>query len=362
LAACGNDAECFWWSLLHAATGPSTLTNIHLKERVDLLIADEVDFKSYGTPYELAKSLSGNPAKRVFLIDGIETAVGGARLKPFVEALFRVLGTIQFEPELSSLAVRLFLRSDLAQSATQNVEQQTEGRSFELRWDRRAILNFAVARIASLAWFADNFSETCEGIEAKRDQISQGLLSEEDAEQFLLQVFPASLERNRLRAQTFFATYFSDAGGDDEKRASFYPRLFDAFLRLVAEEATKLAGTDKQEVIANSRLASRFIMDAYDRASGSFIREVQTELYTLLDLEQGDVGRLLDAFTGAKTPFVVEEMIGLLSERTDLEAKNIRESLLRMKALGMFEDRPGYAGQWRTGRVYKAGLKMKYVR
>ena len=74
------------------------------------------------------------------------------------------------------------------------------------------------------------------------------------------------------------------------------------------------------------------------------------------------VDRLINSFSDEPTPFVVDIMIEKLADKTKLPKDKIRESLEDMKAIGMFENRQGYSGSWRTGRVYKAGLKMKYVR
>lgn len=261
--------------------------------------------------------------------------------------------------------MRLFLRSDLSTGAIQNVEQQIEGRVVYLRWDKTAILNFALGRIASLEWYRQTFPLVCKRIDELESKIENGAVMDDEAEMLLLEIFPDSLERNRLKTTTFFSTYFSDAGGENDDRASFYPRLFDVFLRKIVEFANaEYAG----KMLKGDRLVSTLVLKAYDVATESFINEVRTELYNLLTLDSVDdqnrtaVDRFINSFFDEPTPFVVEEMIDKLEGKTRLPKEKIRESLEDMKAIGMFENRPGYSGSWRTGRVYKAGLKMKYVR
>jgi hypothetical protein len=348
---------------------PRTPDNNWRLKIAELVAVGSRDFSHFASSRAIETEIaaSKNPTRRVFLIDGVETAVPASKLKEFVESLFRFLAAVQYSRSISAaLTIRLFLRSDLYKSAAQNVEQQIEGSVMHLRWDRTSILNFAVARIHSLDWFRENFSEVVQRIESLLPVISKGALQDAEAEELLLDIFPRGLERNKIKTTTFFTTYFSDAGGESEARASFYPRLFDGFLRemnVTARNAPK-----ERSAIKDGRLNSPLVLDAYDVASGAFIEEVRTELYNLLNLVQGDsqnreaVERFIDAFSGLSTPFVVENTIVELARRTELPKENIREAVNRMKQLGIFEDRPGYPGSWRTGRLFKAGLKMKYVR
>lgn len=370
LKTCDGDYEVFWWALLycalydesrfilhgespnlaHRVTAMSDRSNRNLKILADPKYIEDFVYKS---PF-----FFGN-----FLIDGIETAVPASDLRRFVESLFRFLSTLQYSKKLSSyIRVRLFLRSDLYKGAVQNVEQQIEGCSIDLRWDRKSILNFCVARIHSLSWFKENFSSAWKKIDDQLLIISRGGLSESDAETLLLEIFPVGLERNRLKTTTFFATYFSDAGGDGENKASFYPRLFDGFLRTMND------AIDHSNSIKDGRLNGAFVLESYDRASNEFIDEVKTELYNLLEItkevdsNREAVNNLLVAFSGIRTPFVVDDTIKEVSEKTGIPSEIVRDSVNKMKQIGIFEDRPGYSGWWRSGRLYKSGLKMKYVR
>lgn len=361
-----GDFEKFWWLLLRLGVEAKNSEQNTLADAVNNLESSQVDLESYATPGSIEKLVRGIEGKRVFLIDGVETAVPAADLRRFVESLFRFIGTIQYNQILAEkLTVRLFLRSDLSTGAVQNVEQQIEGRVVYLRWDKTAILNFALGRIASLEWYREEFSDVCKKIDKLESQIEKGAVFDDDAEALLLEIFPASLERNRLKTTTFFSTYFSDAGSETDEKASFYPRLFDVFLRKVVEFAN---AEYRGKTLKDKRLISTLVLKAYDVATESFINEVRTELYNLLTLDDADdrnrnmVDRLINSFSDEPTPFVVDIMIDKLAEKIKLPKEKIRESLEDMKAIGMFENRQGYSGSWRTGRVYKAGLKMKYVR
>lgn len=364
IRACAGDLDLFWLLLLRCGIQAPNDISAEVKRITSL---GSSDLKKYGTLLEIEESVGSwdESERRVFLIDGVETAVPASQMRFFVESLFRFLGSIQYSRVISKkITVRLFLRSDLQRGAAQNIEQQIEGSSLYLRWDKVSILNFAVARLSSLQWFRENFSAVCEVIDSKMPEIERGALGESDAEGLLLEIFPPGLERNKVKTTTFFATYFSDAGGDGEAKASFYPRLFDGFLREMNDRGS---GASKQP-IKNGRVESSFVLRAYDEASGAFIEEVKAELFNLLDLNsdeslnKDDVAKFVLAFSGLKTPFLLDQIVVLLAEKTGVESAKVRESLNRMKQLGIFEDRPGFPGEWRTGRLYKAGLQMKYVR
>lgn len=364
MTACEGDLELFWLVLLRCGiTMPLDITS----EVRRVVALDRRKIKKYGSLVEIEEEVSRwkDSERRVFLMDGVETAVPASQMRPFVESLFRFLGSIQYNRIVSrKVTIRLFLRSDLQRGAAQNIEQQIEGSSLYLRWDKVSILNFAVARLSSLQWFRRNFADVCGKIDKYMPEIERGALKDVDAEGLLLDIFPPGLERNKVKTTTFFATYFSDAGGDGEAKASFYPRLFDGFLREMNDRGLNLT----KMPIRDGRVESSFVLKAYDEASGAFIEEVKAELFNLLDLNsddsinKDDVAKFVLSFSGTKTPFVLDQMVTLLSEKTSFEAAKVRESLNRMKQLGIFEDRPGFPGEWRTGRLYKAGLQMKYVR
>ena len=361
LTECNRDFEKVWWLLLSAA-----LSTPNTKDEGVLESALQVQLLA-AAPNALGRldpqAFTGRTAKRVFVIDGVETAVPASDLRPFIEALFRFLAAVQFDRNYSRLlTIRLLLRSDLATGAVENIEQQIEGSVLYLHWNKTTILNFALSRIVSLPWFQEHFANVCKRIKDKADSISRGALPDSDSESLLLEIFPESLERNRLKTTTFFATYFSDAGGDAGTDSAFYPRLFDGFLRTLAGNSS-----DGAEPIDN-RLSSKSVLLAYDQASQSFIGEVRTELYSFLNIKsdidenKSAVDRLLTAFNGLQTPFSIEEIIETLAKRTNIPTDVVRRSLASMQKIGIFEIRAGYPGELRARQLYKAGLGMKYVR
>lgn len=363
LAACNRDFEKFWWLLLNVAlsianTKGEGVFEAALKTQIELLGNDSKETNPLNP-----QIISNIGRKRVFVIDGVETAVPASDLRSFVEALFRFLAAVQFDRNYSKqITIRLLLRSDLVTGAAENVEQQIEGAALYLHWNKTAILNFALARILSLPWFQKHFPEVCGRIKARADSITHGALPDDESESLLLDIFPAGLQRNRLKTTTFFASYFSDAGGDTGTDSAFYPRLFDGFLRTLADNAGE--GSE----LVDGRLSSKSVLIAYDQASKSFIDDVRTELYSFLSIESNidanrtAVDRLISAFDGLQTPFAIEEIIKALEGRTNIPSDVIRRSLTSMQKIGMFEARVGYSGELRARQLYKAGLGMKYVR
>ena len=362
---CGKNVDHFWWTLLRAALECGKTDNFALTESVKKIVSDS-NFDSSKSTQIVEELLNGSSKERTFLIDGVETAVPAPELRSFVEGLFRFMAATQYDRSIANkLKIRLFLRSDLWQGASQNIEQQVEGATLVLRWNKTSVFNFALGRMVSLPWFRQTFSAVCTSVEEKKEQIARGALEDDDAEILLLNVFPKSLDRNKLKTTTFLSTYFSDAGGDSESKASFYPRLFDAFLKGIDTAASTL-GIDR--ALKDGRITSALVLTAYDEASGTFINEVRHELYTLLAFNNNAsdnkkiVDLFIDSFSGQKTPFEPDELVKSLAIATEIEQEKVRDALQKMKGMGIFENSPGSRSVWRTGRLYKSGLKMKYVR
>jgi len=368
LDRCKFDAPTFWWSLVRVAIErqPDTRIGHLLKEystqnQNPIALADRLQVKS------LLVQLT---SPQVFLVDGLETLVPAASIKAFVAALFEIMGTIQNDTSLASkLIVRAFVREDLAADSIQNVEQQMEGRHIRLKWSAPSVLNFAVSRIPTLDWIRSQFAGVCKEITDQWEAVQRGSLSQQEATELLLQIFPARLRRNNLSTATFLRLYFSDAGGDDTNKATFYPRLYLSFLK----KLDALGAISPSPIDSTGHMNSSLLNQAYDDASGEFINETKQELSHLLSLEYEDkdsqedddqrkVSKFVAAFTGLSTPFEHERLVEELRVKTKFTEKAVRESLQRMKAIRMFEDRPGYAGWWRVGQLYKMGLNMKYVR
>ncbi len=361
--------EKLWWCILGAALETGDTTSTRFRKQLAVW-GRRAQSKNVIRTTEIAALAAAMPNRRVFLIDGIETAFRATQLIEFVEALFKFLLTVQSDSQfVDKVVVRLFLRTDLAKRAIQNVEQQTSGRTLDLSWNTQSIFNFVLSRIAQLNWFKENFAECCAIIDKENDRVRAGLLTSSEYEPLLLEIFPRHLRRNNLQTLTFLKTYFSDAAGDDEVRAAFYPRLFDAFLQFVAHPDKLPHGKAPQSPMEEGRVSQSLVLAAHEAASRKFLEEVKQELSVLLDLSKKSaeneqrVSELLAAFDGLSTPFELDDCLKKLSDRVPkVKAPNLREALHRMKEVGMFEDRPGFSGWWRAGRLFKSALRMKYVR
>lgn len=357
----------FWWSLIRMALENTT----GLPEAITNALNDGKKPADFANPLEIKSNLLKSKEQKVFLIDGLETLVPAGESKAFVAGLFAVMNMVQNDPALSSkLVIRAFMREDLSSDSVQNIEQQMEGRALRLKWSAPSILNFAVSRLPSLPWISREFQDVIIDIEKRTEEIQRSALSEQDATELLLRVFPDRLRRNNLLTSTFLRLYFSDAGGDNTNMATFYPRLYLYFLQKLDD----LAQTDNNPInTEDQRLNSSLLNRAYDQASTTFIEETKQELVHLLSLNiagngiatgdnQSNVAQFVAAFDGVSTPFVLDKLVTQLKDKTQFTEQSIRESLQRMKNLRMFEERPGYPGSWRVGQLYKMGLRMKYAR
>lgn len=364
LQLAGSNLEGFWWILLHSFVYANKSG-----ANFESALGTYLQAASNGVPSssEVAELLRDTPGRLTFAIDGVETAVEAGRITDFVESLFRFLSTLQNDPLFSEkIRFRLFIRSDLP-VGVQNIEQQIHGRRFNLRWDEDSIFHYVLAEIARTPWFRSNFTDVCAEIDGERTRVSLGELSSDEYISLLLRVFPQKLRRNNISTITFFRTYFSDAAGEGDSRSSFYPRVFGTFLSKVADLGEK-SSTSALDV--DQRVSHTVVLDAFEFAAREFINEVKQELNFALNLDSSIeknrklVGDLISSFSGLQTPFNVDRCAEALGERLpqQLTADAIRESLRRMKEMGIFEDHPKDATKWRAGRLFKEGLRMKYVR
>lgn len=358
-----DNLEGFWWMLfsaqIRAHESGSQLTDL-LSEWC------AAKDRSGANPMYSAEMLKKLPGRLNILIDGVETAVEANRTNVFVESLFRFLSTLQNDTLFSEkVRFRLFIRSDLP-VGIQNVEQQVHGRRLDLRWDETSIFHYVLAEISRNEWFRKNFSDVCSEIDNYGDLVRSGSLQPDEYEPLLLRVFPQKLRRNNLSTMTFLRTYFSDAAGEGDSRSSFYPRVFGAFFTKVAE----LGETRGTQSLDAGRVSHDVVLEAFEYAARDFINEVKQELNFALDLgssvdqNRKFVADLLQSFSGLQTPFILDRCVEALEEKLpgDIPKKSIRESLRRMKDMGIFEDHPSDPTRWRAGRLFKEGLRMKYVR
>lgn len=349
-----NEPISIWWTLLLAGLrAESNPTREEFRRRIDEILKENNSIGYGDIRQELQKKTPDN--HYTYLVDGVETAFPFLEMRKNVETLFRFLLTLQTDSLISSrVTVRLFLRSDLAKNAIENVEQQVDGRDFPLRWDEQSIFNFVLLRISQLDWFLDNFPDECAELKNKVSLLLNGALSSEECEPLLMKFFPARLRASNIQTMTFLRTYFSDTVD-----STYSPRLYDRFLEaIVSDEIIRLGEAEK---IENGKLSQRIIMLAHQSASTHYLSEVKTELKPMLD-PIVDIEKFISSFKGLSTPFEVNDCIEKLHEKTSIEKTTIRDSLYSMKEIGMFEERQGFSSQWRVGRLFKSSLGMKYVR
>ncbi len=353
------DGEKLWWILLDA-------TAAHSREKRREALGDWLKkLKEIGNAAvvinEISQRVKTQTQGHAYLIDGVETALnsthGHLRRRPVP---FSQLGTIG-----CSIGAKFysppFIRTDLVRRAVENVEQQIEGRSLILSWDTQSILNFALSRISELEWFREKFPASTDQLRQHIDRLEKGAVPEAECNDFLLSIFPTKIRRNNLLTLTFLKDYFSDI-----------PRIYDTFLRSIAEPSMIGPKAARMNQIEDERVAQPLIIAAHDYASKEYLNQVVAELKNLVQLSQDPktneefVEVLISAFSGLPTPFefdkCLNEIVPRFAEHGTVSRDRIREALQLMKRVGIFEERPGYAGWWRVGRLFKAALEMKYVR
>jgi MinD-like ATPase involved in chromosome partitioning or flagellar assembly len=367
LDAISGDYQLFWWALL-AADLSAILNDTNIQVELNGMLLNGVDglkkSASLSSVSRLAKQLT---SKYTFLIDGVETAVDASKTVSFVEALFRFLSTMQNDITfVENIKFKVFIRSDLP-VGVQNVEQQVHGRKVDLRWDESSIFHYVLAEVVRTQWFESNFSDVCRVIDENRRLVRTGGLEREVYEELLLRIFPQKLRRNNLSTMTFLRTYFSDAAGEGDSRSSFYPRVFGSFLSKVAEIG-RARGASALDV--DQRVSHDVVLEAFEHAARDFINEVKQELNFALNIgvtaaeNRQHVSDLLESFGGLPTPFELDKCVEVLASKlpSPFNPKVVRDCLRRMKDMGIFEDHPADPRKWRAGRLFKEGLRMKYVR
>ncbi len=378
VAAWQNDPEGLWWLLIGCGMELPGTESGDLEQRIENAMVQK---PTIGDLTDHVRALAAQQAKRrVFLLDGLEVAFSPHQIFSFIESLFRVLLAIQTDPRLSErLDFRLFLRADLAEMGFQNIEQQIHGQVIYLHWDIQTIFNFLLSRMQSRAWYREQFPDAIDEIDKQEREIVNGALEIRSCEEILLEVFPSQIPRHNLQTTTFLRTYFTDsastagplgAGDTDSERATFYPRVYDRFLEVIAEANTndEYRRRYSEEQLENGRIHPSLLVFAHEEAAKDYLGQVRQELLYLIQLDQdfktnqGHIEELLGAFAGKSSPFKPDRLASALAEQTSLDEQAVRAAMNKMKAIGMFEDRPKYPDEWRVGRLFKSSLRMKYAR
>jgi hypothetical protein len=356
-----DEPECLWWALLLAAMQGGDTKRKELSVRLVSILESSPSVSDLRQQVLEASKTSG---LRVFLFDGIETAFGVAEVYRFIESLFSFMLTLQSGDRfVGRIEVKLFLRTDLASSRVQNLEQQVDGRVIYLFWDYQRILNFMLSRVRFLSFFQTHFPKELEDIKSNLTAILAADFSIEDGERILLSILPHKLPRSNILTSTFLRLHFADSskqGGE-----SYYPRVVDSFLTELNRCGEQLGA----KAIIEGRLDQKLLVQAHERASLDYMNQVEQELLHLLNFglndavaNQAKLKDWLGAFAGRKTPFKVEEMELFLSEYTKIDRLVVRRCLEQMLVLGIFESSDNTRIIWRTGRLFKSALKMKYKR
>jgi len=358
-----------WWHLLSAALdNPNTSSAEFIPS-----FSREIESTSVSDPVTNVLTKCARWPKRIFLLDGLETAFTSEKIFQFVESLFLFLQVLEADSRLNSrIQIKLFLRTDLAQRGYQNIEQQLHGRTIYLSWDTQKIFNFVLSRIARIDWYQSHFAELVSKIRAEYDHILNGNLPVSECESLLMHAFPAKLSRNNLFTKTFLKTYFADTASSEAStgdKLRYYPRIFDKFLEVIANpKATDMASFTGAQLDRDGKISQGLIFFAHEAAAADYLEQLRSELNYLISFatdanENADkVRSLLNAFDGLKTPFALEEHIPTLALRTNIDSNEIRKAMQSMRNMGLFEERPGYPEEWRVGRLFKSALRMKYVR
>lgn len=363
---CKEEPVKLWWALLDSALSSDNRSTQrqHLQKVLQTITQHGPQALSLTTVREKIVSLN---TRQIMLIDGVETAFSASQTSLFVEGLFRFLSTLQTDSLISQkLTVRVFIRTDLVEGARENIEQQLENRVIKLAWDTQTILNFVLARIGSIQWFKDEFPLVNKTIQHNMHYLVRGSFSEEQCSGLLLQIFPEKIRRNNIGTLTFLKNYFSDGQGD---KASFYPRVYDSFLSYIANGGP-LGTVNPKPQLENESVAQDLIFEAHAYACKDYLSQVKDELKNMLNLDispQENIAKisdLLGAFNGMLTPFNFDDAIKTLDTKIvpSIPEADLRKSLLQMKRIGIFEDRPDYPREWRVGRLFKSSLGMRYNR
>jgi DNA invertase Pin-like site-specific DNA recombinase len=104
--------------------------------------------------------------------------------------------------------------------------------------------------------------------------------------------------------------------------------------------------------IEEGKVGQALIIAAHDYASREYLTQGAAELKNLLQLSddlqenQVRVEALVQTFAGMSTPFKFDDCLSEVAKKmrdsygTDKE--RVRQALIQMKRVGIFEDRPGY--------------------
>jgi len=340
--------DLLWVALLTAALEGGTTEQAKVLAQASALGRDEAAL--YG---RLRAAALTQTTRTTYFVDALESAFDLRDTFPFVSGLFRIIEMLDSTPELSrALKLQVFIRKDLVDKGIQNREQLESGRRIDLSWDLRTIFNFALSRIASIDWYRDCFPTAIQQIDEALPRIREGQLEVARCEALLLEVFPEKLAYKNIYTSTFLKTYFSD---ETRGESMFYPRIYVFFF-----EALRRLHQAK-EPTHQGKLDGTLVVKAHEQASREFLQEVRQELVHAAGItDSKDVDAVIEKLEGKVTPFDVGALVKSVVTATVLEPDRVRRILDAMKQLGIFEDYPKRPNQWRSGRLFKTALGMRF--
>lgn len=376
-----DDPINFWYDLLIA--GLETLIEDRKTSRIKL----EQKFKQHAENAEFLptrsstidelvdqiKLLDLTRESRTFLIDSVEIAFNAKLIRRYTEALFEFVRSVTGQANWNEvIRIKLFIRDDLSRYSPENFEQQARtSKQLRLEWGTQEIFNFLLSRISKKPWYKEYFPDTVEKLEKQSNELQRAGLSEQECEELILEIFPLKLKRSSIKMLTFLKTYFADTASGYDSQLSYYPRVYELFLDIIADPSFNRdwRSFDFQgKQLDGNKINSLLVFTAHQDAAVQYMTQVQDELSNILDLDEDPennrdkVRQLLKAFENLDSPFKVDERVNELARKTGLSELKIREVLQQMKDWGIFEDRVRYPGQWRVGGLFKSGLNMVYRR
>jgi hypothetical protein len=365
-----GNKQMFWWSLI--------LAGLKSNDYSTQSIENEWKKIRKNTSEEIFNELNLETLSLkipiTFLIDGIETSFQGEEISAYTDNLFQVLSSIQYDSKYNKkLRFKLFLREDLRDSGTQNIEQQIEGRAISLYWDTLSILNFLLLKISENPWFGESFPETINKIQDVTGGIKSGnLIQETEAENLLKEIFPPGVKKYKISIMSFFKNYFSDASGtrDNENRLNYYPRVFMDFIDLISNPSNLKSRYNGNRLLVG-KVDEELVFLSHIQATENYFKQVQEELNNMVSFDKEfnanrkKLELFLNALSGESTPFEIVKLIDTIYQKTKqdkINKKDIESTLNSMKSLGIFEVWPKNPGHWRVGKLFKQALNMKFRR
>ncbi|MBD2161619.1 tyrosine-protein kinase family protein [Limnothrix sp. FACHB-1083] len=371
----------FWYDLLIAGLETVIEDRKTSRAKLELKFKQRVDNskslpKRSSTLDELVKQIKEldlTRESRTFLIDSVEIAFNAKLIRRYTEALFEFMRSVTSEVRWSEvIKIKLFIRDDLRRYSAENLEQQARtSKQLRLEWGTQEIFNFLLSRISKKPWYQDHFPNTVKKLEMQRNELERADVSEQECEELILEIFPPKLKRSGIKMLTFLKTYFADTASGYASQLSYYPRVYEIFLDIIADPSSNKDWRSfefQNKQLDGGKINSLLVFTAHEDAAVQYMTQVRDELFNVLDLDSDSeknkehVERLLKAFEGRESPFVFAVRVQEIADSTQFPESKVRDVLQQMKDWGIFEDRVRYTGEWRVGGLFKSGLKMVYRR